>query len=457
MLICVFALQIGPCASFSSASASEETIFSDARPQMLSSAQENVRQVLQGKYIGYEELLNFRRTTQNQGYKELPFAFLEYSANKKEWVVTLYIKDFANKVALIEYIANKKEWGTNFTKEGMANEECFLLSLYAVAIFTCSLEQNKSWKGFKNDFSVMALLVESGIMNTIDGADEVSSKQFSGILTRCPVLAPCACKRLPWADKLILMPDPYIIGRFANRVDSLLNSGSLISFHDRTNKCFFSGALSGSNHPYPRDFKTEIPRLHIMDMADEFPNIIECNISGNGNTVLYRALYEDSYDDYDKVSYKYASKVDINNWLARHPHRKVESKDDNYHAQFKYLLSFDGFGAAWSRVPAILATGSVLLMQAPDNTQWFYPWMKAYNPFAGGAVTDQNYITFNKDLSDLVDIYSWLEAHPDQAEKIGQNGRRFAELYLTESNVNQYTKDIFDALYKWRYPTDRAI
>ncbi len=290
-------------------------------------------------------------------------------------------------------------------------------------------------------------------MNTIDGADEASSAQFAGILTRCPVLAPCACKRLPWAANLILLPDTYTIGRFADRVDNLLNNNpTLKPFCERASKCFFSGALSGSNHPYPPNFQIEIPRLHIMDMANEFSEKIECNISDRKDTLLYRGTYKESYGI---ESAEYATRDGIIDWMFAHECRKGGSKDDSYHAQFKYLLSFDGFGAAWSRVPAILATGSVLLMQAPDNTQWFYPWMKPYDPLCGGSVTDQNYITFDKDLSNLVAIYDWLEEHPQQAELIGQNGRRFAESYLTKLKVNQYTKYVFDELYKWRHPTDR--
>ena len=424
--------QILMASGFQKSAVSEEDI-SESNTQMLLSAQNKVAQVLTGEFTGYQELLKFRKNTPNKGYRELPLARFKYCAENKQWSMGLYLSE-------------------DLKQQDTVSE---IFSLYANVILICSLGiNNPEYQGFEKDFEVMALLIEPGIMNTIDGADEESSAQFADILTRCPVLAPCACARLPWSKNLILIPDPYIIGRFSDRVENLLNSTELLSFENRTNKCFFSGALSGSNHPYPLDFATEIPRLRIMDMADESPEYIACNISDVNNTVLYRGLYN-HYDDeytshaqYNAHLHKYASQTQIDSWLKRHQHKKGEMIDEFDHATYKYLLSFDGFGAAWSRVPTILATGSVLLMQEPDNTQWFYPWMKPYNPLLETEpVTDQNYIVFDKKLTHLLPIYHWLEENPEQAQQIARNGRRFAELYLTESMVNQYTKYVFSSIY----------
>ncbi len=82
--------QIACSSSFSAAS--EEGLL-DPQRQMLSSAQENVRRALQGKCNGYEELLSFRETTQNQGYKELPLALFTYSAATREWKAFLCLSE----------------------------------------------------------------------------------------------------------------------------------------------------------------------------------------------------------------------------------------------------------------------------------------------------------------------------------------------------------------------------
>ena len=112
-----------------------------------------------------------------------------------------------------------------------------------------------------------------------------------------------------------------------------------------------------------------------------------------------------------------------------------------------YLLSMDGFGAAWGRVPGMLATGSVLLMQA-ENKQWFYPWLKAYDPFTSTAtpVSDECYIPIRTDLSNLVPVVNWLNENPGQAKKIGENGRQFAEEYLKANEVELYFESIIKAL-----------
>jgi hypothetical protein len=43
------------------------------------------------------------------------------------------------------------------------------------------------------------------------------------------------------------------------------------------------------------------------------------------------------------------------------------------HMKYKYLISLDGNGAPWLRVPWILLSNSVLIKQDSENIQWFYP------------------------------------------------------------------------------------
>lgn len=42
------------------------------------------------------------------------------------------------------------------------------------------------------------------------------------------------------------------------------------------------------------------------------------------------------------------------------------------HIKYKYLLTADGFGAAWKRIPFILFSNSILFKPYSEKIQWFY-------------------------------------------------------------------------------------
>src|SRR5206468_5840334 len=82
---------------------------------------------------------------------------------------------------------------------------------------------------------------------------------------------------------------------------------------------------------------------------------------------------------------------------------------------YKYLASMDGAVAAWKRVPTILASGSVLLLQHRWE-QFFYPGLQPW----------EHYVPLEHDLSDLLERHVWLRANPERARAIGESGQRFA-------------------------------
>ncbi len=87
----------------------------------------------------------------------------------------------------------------------------------------------------------------------------------------------------------------------------------------------------------------------------------------------------------------------------------------------------DGFGAAWSRVPYILFTKSVLLLRA-DCHQYFYPLLQE----------NVTHITINRGLKNLEATYIELEQNQEKAKMIAQNGFDFAEKYLTKNAIDTY-------------------
>jgi len=71
------------------------------------------------------------------------------------------------------------------------------------------------------------------------------------------------------------------------------------------------------------------------------------------------------------------------------------------HVKFKYLISLDGWTAAWMRVPWILSTSCVLLKQDTLKVEWFDYALKPY----------VHYYPVKRDLSDLLEVIDYLEKH----------------------------------------------
>ena len=64
------------------------------------------------------------------------------------------------------------------------------------------------------------------------------------------------------------------------------------------------------------------------------------------------------------------------------------------HLKYKYLISLDGNGAPWLRVPWILLSNSILIKQDSENIQWFYNGMKR----------NVHYMPFKSDVSDVIEV-----------------------------------------------------
>ena len=71
------------------------------------------------------------------------------------------------------------------------------------------------------------------------------------------------------------------------------------------------------------------------------------------------------------------------------------------HVKFKYLISLDGWTAAWMRVPWIMATNSLLIKQETLKVEWFDYALKPY----------VHYYPVKRDLSNLLEVIDYLEQH----------------------------------------------
>jgi hypothetical protein len=104
-----------------------------------------------------------------------------------------------------------------------------------------------------------------------------------------------------------------------------------------------------------------------------------------------------------------------------------ESVDWRKFGDYKYQIDIDGNSNSWPGLFLKLLTGSPVLKidSALGFRQWYYdrliPW--------------HNYIPIKKDLSDLIPIVNWLQAHPRVAEYIGKNGHELAMSMTNETEA----------------------
>ena len=234
-------------------------------------------------------------------------------------------------------------------------------------------------------------------------------KKFAEVLKNCPLLISCTHPDLPWTQQCILMPDPYLLSQGTqNQLESLLNSTKLLPFSERKSTFYFRGALTGPRLPFSYETMKHNPRHLLLKKVKIWP-FLDYKITSFDSLDL---VIKPDYKEYILKNYS---------WL------KGDTVDFFEHAKHKYLLSFDGYGSAWSRVPLILATGSVLVLNAFCH-QYFYCLM----------VENETYVGLNGDLSNGEKIYHDLENNPTLAEKIGTQGRKIARLFLTKSAVDTY-------------------
>ena len=248
---------------------------------------------------------------------------------------------------------------------------------------------------------------------------KIQSDLFT-LLDSVPLLISCNHPDLPWTKKAILIPDDFILAdKFSQDIENLLGSRvyssidemseglekGLVPFSERISNVYFRGALTGPKLPFTLDNMKLNPRHYIMTLLDDYfyldvkPTHFLDKRPGSGIEFIRKNFY----------------------------HLKSPRVDFFEHAKNKYLLSMDGFGAAWSRMQLIMATGSVLFLNAQCE-QYFYQLMEP----------GKTYIVINRDFSNLDDEYRRLEADPNRAEKIGNRGKAFVQKFFTKTAIDAY-------------------
>ena len=211
----------------------------------------------------------------------------------------------------------------------------------------------------------------------------------------------------------ILIPDFNLQdAKYAEELTKVEKASDAMAFEQRLEVIKWRGSLSGPDYPN-LDNCRDFPRYALLMLSLKHSDIVDARLTNYEDIALY----------------------DSTEALRRHLHdtfgELAEALPAEAFVRYKYLISLDGAVAAWKRVPIILASGSVLLLQHQWK-QFFYPGLKPW----------QHYVPLKDDVSDLLQKYEWLRDHPSEAKAIAQTGQSFAKEILNPMFLETFFLDI---------------
>jgi len=215
--------------------------------------------------------------------------------------------------------------------------------------------------------------------------------------------------RYPDSLQTIPIPDFHIQQpSYAEAFVRMTTAQEQYPFEKRQRKVFWRGSLSGPQYVTQENVHS-FPRYKLLEIARSAPAMIDAQLT-----------------NYDDIATR-----DPDGTIRAHLEERFGGlspyvPEPEFMAH-KYLISADGAVAAWRRVPVILASGSVLLLQH-EWKQFFYPGLRPW----------EHYIPIRKDFSDLKEKHEWLENHPAEAKAIASAGHAFAMRFLTPEAIRQH-------------------
>ncbi len=245
--------------------------------------------------------------------------------------------------------------------------------------------------------------------------DQKQQLELKAHFEKIPILLTCTHPNILWAENAVLIPDPYILlSKYKTDVEEIKSKKEFV-YSRRAPSIFFRGAISG-----PHSFVYSMDSVHKDDRVRLF-------MLSKSAPFINAMITDDSC-----LAIQERVTSDFKQWYLQNlSDKKGPYADFVEHARHKYLISMDGYGSAWSRVPYILFTGSVLLLRA-DCKQYFYSLLHNMS----------THVTIDPGLTNIESVYTYLEKNPGIAEAIGNNGYAFAERYLTVDAVNMYLSQV---------------
>jgi len=100
--------------------------------------------------------------------------------------------------------------------------------------------------------------------------------------------------------------------------------------------------------------------------------------------------------------------------VAAAPWEALEAQE-----RFRYLVSVDGYTAAW-RLARLLSLGSLVLKQDSPFDEFWYGWLRR----------GVHYVPLAEDLGDLLPRVEWAREHGEEARRVARAGSAFVRKHL---------------------------
>ena len=100
-------------------------------------------------------------------------------------------------------------------------------------------------------------------------------------------------------------------------------------------------------------------------------------------------------------------------------------------AKYKYTLDIRGYG--WTdRVKVLMQLGRPLFLIERPYLEWYFDKLKPM----------EHFVPVKEDMSDLIERYDYLEAHPEVYDRLVEGARDFVNKYFDSDYVLKYLRDI---------------
>ena len=238
-----------------------------------------------------------------------------------------------------------------------------------------------------------------------------------------------------------LFPDPYILSEeYQYTIDEIAKANVAHPWENKFDKAFWRGSITTAlslnrlwiQNDYFNNYTQEerdlaFPRLSLVILSQFYPNYID-------------ALFS------NETSIDWLEKYFLNSWKKLIPHLDLKDISKKEYVkifdtiQYKYLISVDGMGSAWGRVPWILKSNSVLLKHKSNKVQWFYNDLKE-----GVHYKEIPLNLFDDGLLKLVD---YLRVHDDEAKQIADNGTKFFNAHFSLESLIETSYTILSDYYE---------
>lgn len=221
------------------------------------------------------------------------------------------------------------------------------------------------------------------------------------------------------------------IAIFAERIRLTLNLNHIFAYYNE--------------YPY-KDTVISVPDMNFWlgngiggDKGDIEARINECLVCGRSTWTDKRAFWignlANSFDRMKLYLYakKHQDKLLVQGFFS--PYGKMLWGDSSLvfsdFATYKYLI--DVRGAGWTdRIKYLLALRRPLFLIDRPYKEY---WMDDMVPFV-------HYIPVKEDLSNLIEMYDYMENHPEKYGEIVNNATDFCICHFNSENVGEYYRDV---------------